>query len=338
MLKMIRRMGWVFLVATTCSIPALAQPGSWAEPLFEKLDHDFGIVARGAETKYRLKLTNKFPDAVHILSATTLCTCASARPQQHTIAPGETAFIEISRDTKKYKGQRDTTLVVAFDRPQFAEVRIPIKAYIRTDVVLTPGGAEFGSVSRGQPAERRINIAYAGRPNWNIKEVINKNKNLDVQLKETGRNGPTASYDLVVTLKESAPRGELRDQVTLVTDDPANPLIPVLVDAKVETEFSVNTELVDFGTLPPGGRRTINVIVRGKKPFTIEKIESEKTANVFEVNLPRDARELQRLPLTVIAPSEAGILREEFTITIAGSTEPLVFRAQCNVVPNTAAR
>lgn len=335
--RLIRHVGWVLLLAA-CSVSARAQQGGWAEPLFEKLDHDFGIVARGAETKYRLKLTNKYPDAVHILSANTLCTCASARPQQHTIAPGETAYIEVSLDTKKYKGQRDTTLVVDFDRPQFASVRIPIKAYIRTDVVLTPGAAEFGSVGRGKSAERRINIAYAGRPNWNIKEVINKNKNLDVQLKETGRQGPTASYDLVVTLKDSTPRGELRDQVTLVTDDPANPFIPVLVDAKIETDYTINTELVDFGTLPPGGRRTINVVVRGKQPFMIEKIESEKTANVFEVRLPRDPRETHVLPLTVIAPTDSGILREEFTVTIAGSSEPLVFKAQCNVVPNTAAR
>src|SRR5689334_17574737 len=121
MRKLIRQVGWVLLLAA-CSASAEAQPGSWAEPLFEKLDHDFGIVARGAETKYRLKLTNKYPDAVHILSATTLCTCVSARPQQHTIAPGETAYVEVTLDTKKYKGQRDTTLVVAFDRPQFAEV------------------------------------------------------------------------------------------------------------------------------------------------------------------------------------------------------------------------
>ena len=45
--------------------------------------------------------------------------------------------------------------------------------------------------------------------------------------------------------------GELRDQVTLTTDDPANPSIPVLVEARVEPEYAISPELVSFGTFAP---------------------------------------------------------------------------------------
>ena len=43
-------------------------------------------------------------------------------------------------DTKKFQHDKNSSVTVVIDRPQYAEVRIPIHAYIRTDVVLAPGG------------------------------------------------------------------------------------------------------------------------------------------------------------------------------------------------------
>ena len=51
-------------------------------------------------------------------------------------------------------------------------------------------------------------------------------------------------------------------------------MYPLLVEGKVESEFTVNPEVVSFGSLSPGEKKTINVVVRGRKPFAIEKIES----------------------------------------------------------------
>lgn len=313
------------------------QPVNWPEPMFEALHYDFGIVAKGAETKHRLKIVNKYPNPVHIQGAGTQCKCATARVLQDTIAPGETGYIEITLDTKKFEGNRDTTAIVVFDRPTFAEVRIPIKAFIRNDVEINPGKIEFGPVPRGSAAERRIQVVFH-RPGGAIRDVVTKNKELDVTFRELGRGPGGAHYEVVTTLKATAPTGELRDQLTLVTEDPANPALPVIVEGKVEPEYTINTELVDFGTLHPGARFTVNIVIRGRKPFTIEKIESEDTAGVFEVRLPKEPKSIHALPLTVIAPSDPGILRESFTITIPGSSDEVHFKAQVRVLPSTAAR
>jgi len=55
----------------------------------------------------------------------------------------------------------------------------PIQAYIRTDVVLTPGGVDFQGVTQGSAVTRKLNIAYAGRDDWKIHEVINKSPHLE---------------------------------------------------------------------------------------------------------------------------------------------------------------
>lgn len=311
---------------------AQAQNTDWAQKMFEKLDHDFGVVARGADSRYRLKLTNKYKENVHIASVTTSCGCTAAKPSKDTLVSLETAYIEITMDTRKFQHEKNSSVTIVIDQPQYAEVRIPIKAYIRTDVVLTPGGAEFGPVTRGADAERKVNIAYAGRGNWTIKNVLSKNPNLVAKVVETRRDATNVNYDLVVTVKGSAPMGELRDQVTLVTDDAGNPYVPVLVTGKVEAEYVVNPEIVSFGNMAPGERKMVNVIVRGKKPFLVEKFESEKTSGTFEVNLPKEAKAVHVVPLTLIAPTETGALAEEFTVTIAGSSEPVTFKAYAKII------
>lgn len=326
MLTIFRRAlgGLVLLAAATT---AQAQSYDWAEKMFEKTSHDFGVVARGSDARYRLMLTNKYAPAVHISDVRTSCGCTAAKPSKDTLESRETAYIEIVMDTRKFTHLKESSVTVVFDRPQAAEVRIPIKAYIRTDVVLTPGGVEFGAITKGNDQERKVSIAYAGRANWSIKNVVTKNPNITARVVETSRSGINVNYDLLVSVKGTAPVGELRDQLTLLTDDAGNPQIPVLVQGRIEAEYTVTPEVVSFGNMSPGERKTVNVVVRGKKPFAIEKIESEKTAGTFEVRLPQEPKQIHVLPLTIVAPTEPGTLNEEFSVTINGTADPITFKA-----------
>ncbi len=324
------------LAVLTWGSSANAQSLGWAEKMFDKLDHDFGVVARGADAKYRLKITNLYAMPVHIVSVTTSCGCTAAKPSKDTLASREVAYIEITMNTQKFTHQKDSSVTVVIDQPQSAEVRIPIHAYIRTDVVLSPGGAEFGAVAKGADSVRKIAVAYAGRGSWKVKDVVSKNPNLTAKVVETRRDATNVNYDLQVTMKASMPLGEFRDQLTIITDDAGNPYIPVLVEGRVEAEYSVSPEVVTFGTVNAGEKKTMNIVVRSKKPFMIEKIESEKTQGMFEVRLPREAKAIHIVPLTLIAPNEAGTLDELFTVTVSDSPEPITFKALAKVGPASA--
>ena len=327
----------LFLAAAS----AQAQDARWADAMFEKHEHDFGVVARGTDAKYRMKITNRNAQTVHIADVTTTCGCTAARPAKDSLAPQESTYVEITMNTVKFEGHKPSSLTVIFDRPAHAEVRIAIHAFIRRDVVMTPGGrARFGNIAHGAEAEQTIDVAYAGRGDWKIKEVLSQNPNIDAHAVETRRNATNVNYKLHVTVKDDAPVGELREQLTLVTDEPTNPYIPLLVEGRVEAEFSVTPEVVSLGVLAPGERKTVNVVIRGKKPFAIEKIESRETAGLFEVRLPKDEKSIQILQLAVIAPREPGPVDEDFTVTIRESPERLTFKAHGKVVANgsTSAR
>jgi len=299
-----------------------AQAQKWAEDMFEVKEVDMGSVARGADVRYRLAFKNGNKEALNITGVQTGCACITAKLSTENLQSLETGYVDIVLDTVKYTGLRQTSVTVNFGLPFPASVRIPVKAMIRTDVVLTPGLLEFGSLAKGAVSERRVQIAYAGRNEWAITKVINTSPVLDAEVKETSRGGGRVTYDLIVKVKPGAAVGDLRNQITLVTDDVDNPRIPVLAEGRIDPEFTVAPEVLQYGLMQPGERKTMNVIIRStsRKPFKVEAVESEKTAGAFETVIDKNRLvQTHLIPLTFVAPKEAMTLSEEFTVTIPGS-------------------
>lgn len=311
---------------------AIAQD-NWGSKMFDRQTVEFGTVAKGAETKLRIKVRNVYQEMIQISSVNTSCACFKATVVDgvNQIPSGQSAEIEISVNTLNYQRKRDATLTVSLYEPTkraSAEVRLPLHAYIRTDVVFTPGAVNFGSVDYGSGTKQLVKIAYAGRADWQIRDVQSSNGHLVTQVKETSRGNGLVNYDLYVELKPDAPLGTLRDQLTLITNDGNSPQVPLTVYGSVEADITLVTNTLDFSELTPGESKTKPLVIRAKKPITIEKIEREKADESFRVKLPEDARQVHSLPITLVAPNEPGAFDEVFTVTISGRTEPLTFRAK----------
>ena len=317
-----------------CWTPLLAaQETTWAEKLFNETRHDFGVVARGADARCRITITNIYAQAVHIAEVRTTCGCTAAKPDRDTILSRETAHIDVAMNTLKFTQQKDSSVIVVIDAPLRAEVRIPIRAYIRPDVVLTPGAASFGALQTGgSPEVRHIQVAYAGRNDWAIRDVIVHNPNLTVKISETGRGGGRVNYDLTIALAPDVPVGDLREQLSLVTNDANSFPIPLLVEARVEPEFTVTPEIVSFGALAPGQKKTMNVVVRGRKPFAILKVQGERPDGPVEVAIPGTLKSIHVLSLTLTAPADPSSIDETYTVTINGSASAVPFRVYAKVV------
>jgi hypothetical protein len=329
--KSVRRtvLGLVFLSASWGS-ESQAQELNWAQKMFEKQSHDFGVVARGADVKHRFKITNLYRDPVHITNIRTTCGCTAAKPSRNSFNSREEAYIEVTMDTRKFMRRKDSHLIVTFDSPLYAQVQIPITAYIRTDVVLDPGGVNFGAVEQGNQAQRKLTIQYAGRSDWKIKKVKTNNKHITAKIVEKSRGGGRVTYELQTSLEPSAPAGRLSQQITLVTDDANSPHVPVLVEAKVEADVTI-TVASSLGTIEAGKSKNFNVVLRGKKPFVIEKVDCASDQNAFKIKLSKATRTVHVLPIAFTAPEKAGVFSEEFTVTITGRPEPVTFKTKATI-------
>lgn len=316
-----------------------AQDPDWGKKMLDRTDFKFGSVAKGADAALRVKVTNLYKEDIQITSATTGCGCVNWDVKQLpvVIPSGKEMLLTLRLNTIQYDGERKSKATLALFEPTLGssdQIELPVEAYIRKDIVMIPGSVNFGAVELGKGAEQKIAINYAGRNDWKITQVRAANTNLTPQIVEKSRGNGLVNYELVVALKPDAPAGLLRDQITLTTDDVNNPQVPVLVEAIVEADIV----LVDaqFGSVVVGQTKTANVIIRGKKPFKIEKIERTKSDESFKVKTPSATATVHSLPLTFTVPNEPGPFEEEFFLTISGREQPVTFKAKGRIVEAAA--
>ncbi len=326
---------WFLGVFCTVSATASAQEQTWAEKMFDQRNIDFGVVAKGSDAVARVKITNFYKQQVHIAEVTTTCGCSAGKPSKTTLESLEEGFVEVTMNTHKFDRRKDSNLIITIDAPVYAKVTIPITAYIRTDVVFDPGSVNFGAVEYGKEATRKIKLRYAGRGNWQIKEIRSRSESVLAKAVETARGSGRVDYDIVVTLPANSPIGAIREQLTVVTDDPSSPQVPLLVEANVEADVIITPAIVSLGLLKPGEAKQFNIVIKGKQPIEIEKIECDSDTGIFKVRLPTSASQVHVLPMTITAPDKSGMIQEEFTVPVAGRPQPITFKAMGRVAEPT---
>lgn len=301
------------LLLTSLSGGADAQ--EWAQKMFNKLNHDFGAVARGADTVYKFEVTNLYKQTMNIVGVRTSCGCTTPTIENNTIETHGKAYIVCRFNTHlNHVGQKGATVTVTFGAPYPAEVQLRVSGYIRGDVVFTPGAVEFGEVDEGQGRTQEIDVTYAGRETWEIIDVTNDNSNFEVELKETGRGRGRVGYKLLVRLNEDLPVGYVKDQLTIVTNDhrAEHQRIPLFVAGKIRPEFSVTPENLVLGKIKPGEVVTRRIVVRGKEPFKIVDVDcgddcfefktdpAAKSLHFVEVKFRAAAAGEMRTPIRII--------------------------------------
>ncbi len=293
---------------------------TWADQLVEPKKIDFGVIATGSESVRQIVITNTTSNVVHISGTAPGCQCViPGIPSQNLLQPGEAATIEVRMNTRSFKQQRDTYLTISFDAPQLATVRVPVTAYIRTDVVFTPGKIDFGSKELGAGGEVKCKIAYAGRPDWKILDIKYTNKNLNAVLKEISSNpgAGTADFELTMTLSPDASAGKIREIVTIVTDDAASPNVPLMVEGIVKSDITLANDSLSLGALKPGEIKIVQVVVQGTKPFVVAGVDCPKMQGSINAKFSEQEKKLQIIKLEFTAPNnQPGKFTEEMVIKI----------------------
>jgi hypothetical protein len=206
-------------------------------------------------------------------------------------------------------------------------VQLQVAGFIRSDVVLQPGEIDFGNVDVGTPAERRVQISYAGREDWNLTDARTTDPNLRLQLVDLGRARGHAAYELVVRLARSAPAGYIKDQITLVTNDAQNPEIPVDVEGRVVSEITVSPASVFMGVVQPGQVVTKQLIVRGKRAFRIVGVKCDDAS--FEIETGDELNTMHKLSVVFTAGDREGKVSQQIGLeTDQGATPTLTAFAQ----------
>jgi hypothetical protein len=308
------------------SLMSTANADDWAKPMIQTKMVDFGVIATGSEAKKLVEIKNIYNETVHISNVKTTCGCSAAAAGKTTIEPGGTTTVQVKMNTLKFRKKKDSNLIIRFDAPRFAEIRIPIRAYIRSDVVFDPGMIRFNNVDQGQEAISVVNIRYAGRADWDIVDVKVDNPLLSVDRQAGQRTGGRINYKFAVKLDSQAKAGRIRDLITIVTNDKANPYVPLMVEGTVVPEYTVTPSLVKFQPVQAGGSVQKRIVVKGKSKFRIESVDCDGMSDCFEAKVPVDEKKVHVVPIQFSAPLDPGEFEDELIIRIAGRSKPLRLR------------
>lgn len=299
------------MLALACAPPVEAE--DWAAKMFTTGRHDFGKVARGAKCEYHFKFNNPYVEDVHVASVRSSCGCTTPKVTQQTLKTYDEASIIAHFNTDQFTGQRGATLTVTFDKPFYAEVQLQVSGYIRSDVVLSPAGVDFGTLDVGQGADRTLEVSYAGRSDWRILGAAGSGEYLTADVEEISRGGGYVKYRLHVHLKEGAPSGYLHDQIVLKTTDARAPELPIDVEGKIAAPLTISPASVFLGVVQPGQKVTKQIVVQGRKPFAVTGVSANESC--FEFKTPEPTKKMVHLvPIAFTAGSTPGNVSYRITI------------------------
>jgi hypothetical protein len=247
----------------------------WAEKMFKDgLAHDFGSVPRGAQLLHRFPITNIYAVRMEITGIAPGCNCVTAAASKRVLEPRETAYIDVNMDARRFTGPKNVAIRVSVGPEYTSSADLRVSASSRADIVFNPGEVNLGTVSAGTAPSQTVDVEYAGPLNWTVSEaMVAKELPLEAGIKELYRRPGQVGYRLSVTLKPEAPSGDLKQYVYLKTNDPASPLVPVLVEAKVQAAVSVTPEKLTLGGVKTGDVLTRRVVVRGSKAFRVLAVD-----------------------------------------------------------------
>jgi hypothetical protein len=298
-----------FLVVWTASaiVAPLAGAQDWVSSVFPERAFDFGTVARGSKVHHTFKVLNRTNQEIHIADTRTKCGCTEVRVGSRDIPPGTQTIVEAVIDTTKFQGYKASGLTLVIDRPSFVEVDLNLTCFIQGEIVLNPGQVDFGSIRHASTPAVSLTLGYhGGRPDFAINRMQTRSGDVTakVQKGSPSADGSTP-FVLTATLSPKVPNGAFRDQVTLFTNDPAIPTIPISVTANVQSAVTVFPSVLNLGRLRPGEVVKKTIMVRSSQPFKLTELKPSNL-DLSATPDPDGSRPIHKVDLTFKAPARSG--------------------------------
>ncbi len=320
----------VFLLSTVWAALAVTMaraqgPADWVQQVLPERAFDAGTVAKGSKVRHTFLLVNRLNQDVRIANWRTKCGCTEVKVGAQVIPPGAQTSIEAVIDTTRFDGYKPSGLTLVLDRPNFVEVDLNFSCFIRSDVVVSPGVADFGIVTRTTSARPTLalNLNYGGgQPNWGITRMQTRSARVSAKLQERSRSGSgQVQYLLTATLDPAGVVGYYKDEITLYTNDHGNQSIPVSVTANVQAAVTVSPSPLILGQVKPGQVIKKTLLVKSARAFKLTELKTGKE----EITAAPDSetsRPLHTVNLTIKVPSRPGPYHAVVEITTDLKDEP----------------
>jgi hypothetical protein len=309
-----------------------APAATWADSLFDELSKDFGSVPRGPVLTHHFKVTNSTGKQLVISNVRVSCGCVSAQALKNVLQPGEETSIQARMDTTRFSGIKNVTIYVTFSHPSYEEVRLWVQANGRDDFAVQPDSLAFGAVKRGATSTQSVNVVFYGNGDSQITDVRTESNYIQPSIKQLRRTQTEVVYLLYATIRTDAPVGKWYSDLWLTTNNSSMPRIRVPLTVEIESALSVNPDNLVIGPLKANQEGERRVMVKGVKPFKIEKIEGADAILTVR-DSATDERAIHVLTVKVKTAQAGEVQRKIRIITNLDKEREIEFHVSARVNP-----
>ncbi len=285
-----------------CAMIALSTCAAHAQSLNDVINpaqrhHDFGAVPRAGKFEHRFEIHNPYQVPMQLQGVRTSCGCTTPTLPETVVQPGQSVplITKFNSDNLQLNGQKKATVTLTISSPISAELQFTVAGYIRTDIVVTPVEAAFGSMAEGIPKKLELAVNYAGRSDWQIVKLSSPFSFVKADFQEVERQGNHVKYLIHVGIEGDAPDGYLENLLVAHTNDRRLTSFPIRVTATVEKPLEFSPANVALKEIKPNESIEQLLVIKWKGKFQIKDITSDiaeirfnrpiESKNAFALNL-----------------------------------------------------
>jgi hypothetical protein len=205
----------LFMIGLVTFLAATA----WADPkvTFPNSPWDFGEMLQQQKASHQFEIHNAGTDTLFISSVKPSCGCTSAPLTKDVVAPGESIWLDVTFDSKRFSGTVNKSVVVFCNDAENPRPEIVFSARIETArklITVAPEPTDLGNLLPGKPDQAKVTFTNTGSEPYRL-SVLDWPKNW-MKLSWTEKVvDPNRSIDLRVGTSSSAPMGSFSASLTL---------------------------------------------------------------------------------------------------------------------------
>jgi hypothetical protein len=285
--------------------PSPANPVLRPRIVFDRTAHDFGAVKQKSDATTRFTVKNAGTAPLEIASLKGDCGCANATVSKSTLAPGESATVDVVFSTHTFFGPQKKTIHVRSNDPEARETELVLSLDVSGGIVLQPAYFACETVLVGTSPTATVRAQWkegTGRK-FAVRSVESPDLR-DAVFRATPFDAPPwHGYDLVLTFAKPPALGTFLGRAVIRTDDPENPMLVADVSGSVSGRVVLSQRVVTFGQVRQGQGGVRRVLCR---PFdatvTLGEVTAASTVGVVTADAHADEKDPTRYVIDIRLP------------------------------------
>ncbi|MCP4291294.1 MAG: DUF1573 domain-containing protein [bacterium] len=180
---------------------------------------DLGNMNQLESREMQVTLTNKGGGLLVISEVKADCGCTVPTLNKMQLAPGESTFMDISFNSKKFHGNITKIVHVFNNDPSTPDASIIIQANVFSPLLVDPGSRRMGFSQTSVGTSETKKVLFTATEAANLEISANKSRKglFDISTVNNYEGNPQASA-LVITVPKDMPAGRQRDNVRVKTN------------------------------------------------------------------------------------------------------------------------